>query len=273
MKNNFVQRTLTGALLVVLIVSLILFNNILFMALICAVALGCTHELHSLINLTNKILKATSFILVIIAFLLFSIIGVQVSTSYTLAVTTGFILLLPMVSSLFIRDENAVEQSFLAIVPIVYVAIPLGIVPRFIDVIPGQPDQPVMILSLFILIWINDTFAYLTGITIGRHRLFERVSPKKSWEGAIGGLLFSLGAAYGLFEITGLMNLPVWLWLAAIVVIFGIFGDLLESLLKRRKGVKDSGDLLPGHGGLLDRFDAVLLSAPAAWIYLSFALQ
>ncbi|OFY10686.1 MAG: hypothetical protein A2X11_13765 [Bacteroidetes bacterium GWE2_42_24] len=272
MKNNFIQRTLTGALLVALIVSLILFNNILFTALMCAVALGCAHELHSLINLTNAHLKTTSFITVTVAFLLLSGLGVQVGSSLTIAVTLGFILLIPMVSSLFIRDSNALEQSFLTIVPVVYVAIPLGILPRFIDVIPGRPDQPVMILSLFVLIWVNDTFAYLTGISIGRHRLFERVSPKKSWEGAIGGLLFSLGAAFGLFEITGLMILPIWLGLAIVVVIFGIFGDLLESLLKRSKGVKDSGDLLPGHGGLLDRFDAVLLSVPAAWIYLSIVL-
>jgi len=273
MKNNFIQRTLTGALLVVLIVSLILFNNILFMALLCAVVLGCTHELHTLINLTNKQLKATSFISAIVTFLLFSIIGAQVGTSYTIAVSAGFILLFPLISSLFIRDENAVEQSFLAIIPAIYIAIPLGVIPRFIDIIPGQPDKPFMILSLFVLIWVNDTFAYLIGISIGRHRLFERVSPKKSWEGAIGGLLFSFGAAAALFEITGLMNLTVWLGLAAIVVIFGIFGDLLESLLKRKKGVKDSGDLLPGHGGLLDRFDAVLLSSPAAWIYLSIVLN
>ena len=117
-------------------------------------------------------------------------------------------------------------------------------------------------------IWVNDSFAYLTGMTFGKHRLFERISPKKSWEGFIGGAVASVVAGYvfSLFE----TDLVWWQWLifSLLVVVFGTFGDLMESLIKRSVGVKDSGRIIPGHGGLLDRFDSMLLAVPVIFLYL-----
>ena len=123
-------------------------------------------------------------------------------------------------------------------------------------------------LSIFIFTWVNDTGAYCTGMLFGKHRLFERISPKKSWEGSVGGAAFSLLAAAVMSRFFPFLSLPQWMGLGLTVVVFGTWGDLTESLLKRTLGIKDSGNILPGHGGMLDRFDSTLMAVPAAVIYL-----
>jgi phosphatidate cytidylyltransferase len=134
--------------------------------------------------------------------------------------------------------------------------------------VTGTQPRWHVIFSFFMILWSNDTFAYLVGITIGKHKLSEKISPKKTWEGLIGGIIFGLLAAYILSIF--FKELMLWQWLIASLVIniAGIFGDLSESLLKRHFQVKDSGNILPGHGGILDRFDAVIFSAPALFCYL-----
>lgn len=126
-----------------------------------------------------------------------------------------------------------------------------------------------LLISLFLLIWTNDTFAYLTGKRLGKHKLLPRVSPGKSWEGLAGGLLAGMLVAFLLSHLQGEMALMHWLVLAVIVTLAGTLGDLCESCLKRSFGVKDSGSLIPGHGGVLDRFDAALFIFPVAYLYLS----
>ena len=129
-------------------------------------------------------------------------------------------------------------------------------------------------LSVFIFLWVSDTGAYCCGSLFGKHKLFPRVSPAKSWEGSIGGGIFVLIAAAMVWYFTGgndvgsVLTLPVWLGLGLVVVVFGTLGDLVESLFKRTVGIKDSGSILPGHGGMLDRFDSSLMALPAALVYL-----
>jgi phosphatidate cytidylyltransferase len=125
-------------------------------------------------------------------------------------------------------------------------------------------------LSVFVFLWTNDTGAYCVGSLLGRHKLFPRVSPGKSWEGSIGGAVFVLAIAYAIsYFLDGVMlTTPEWLGLGLVVVVFGTWGDLVESLFKRTLGIKDSGSILPGHGGMLDRFDSSLLAIPAAVVYL-----
>lgn len=138
---------------------------------------------------------------------------------------------------------------------------------------PGASGyQPLFILALFVFIWLDDTGAYVVGSTLGKHRLFERISPKKSWEGFYGGLFFALASSQVFAWLVPDIAWYVWLGLAAVVVLFGTWGDLVESLLKRTLGVKDSGHLLPGHGGMLDRFDSVMMAIPAVYIYLELFL-
>lgn len=124
-------------------------------------------------------------------------------------------------------------------------------------------------LGFLLLLWSNDTGAYLAGRSFGKRKLFERISPNKTWEGFIGGLLLAVGVALNLEQYLGSMSKSEWACVALIISIVGTLGDLVESMLKRSLDVKDSGNILPGHGGLLDRFDGLLLSAPVVFIYLT----
>jgi phosphatidate cytidylyltransferase len=126
-----------------------------------------------------------------------------------------------------------------------------------------------IILGILTLVWINDTCAYLTGISIGRHRLFARISPRKSWEGALGGAVLTFMVAWWLHRIMGMLDRPDWLVIALIVSVFGVYGDLTESLFKRSADMKDSGAIIPGHGGVLDRIDSVLFVMPLSLVYLT----
>jgi len=128
-----------------------------------------------------------------------------------------------------------------------------------------------IILGIFILLWTNDTGAYLSGRFFGKHKLFERISPKKTWEGAIGGGILALIVAYVISIYFTNLTLTDWIITGALIVVFGDLGDLIESMLKRSFGIKDSGKLLPGHGGILDRFDALLLAVPFVYSYLQLA--
>lgn len=141
------------------------------------------------------------------------------------------------------------------------------------ELIEGLAPMPIFILALFVLIWLNDTGAYLIGSMLGKHRLFARISPKKSWEGFFGGLAVAVLGSQLLAALDPLYSHLQWMGLAIVVVAFGTWGDLIESLLKRTIGVKDSGNLLPGHGGMLDRFDSLLLAAPASYIYIELFIQ
>ena len=126
-----------------------------------------------------------------------------------------------------------------------------------------------LIMGIFILIWVNDSFAYLVGKSIGRTKLCPSISPKKTVEGSIGGLVFTILAAYLLARFEPILSSAQWITLAAVIVLTGSLGDLLESKLKRHAGVKDSGAILPGHGGMLDRLDSLIFAAPFAYLTLN----
>ncbi len=174
------------------------------------------------------------------------------------------------VEELYLNDDTPLKNLANSMMSQIYVGVPLGCTVG----ISYLFNRPETLLAVFLFLWINDTGAFLVGSTIGRHRLFERISPKKSWEGFFGGLLFNLAAAtlfcrfcpdfFGLESNTGL-----WLGLATVVTIFGTWGDLVESLIKRTLHIKDSGNIIPGHGGVLDRIDSLLLAAPAVLVYLT----
>jgi phosphatidate cytidylyltransferase len=136
--------------------------------------------------------------------------------------------------------------------------------------IPYQDDffAKYLIMGIFIMIWMNDSFAYLVGKTLGKHKLYPAVSPKKTIEGSLGGLVFTLVAAFVLGRYAPVLNTVQWLILALVVVVTGGFGDLIESKFKRAAGVKDSGAILPGHGGMLDRLDSLVFAAPFAYLTL-----
>ncbi len=141
----------------------------------------------------------------------------------------------------------------------------------FLTMIPYKENEfaKFLIMGIFVLIWVNDSFAYLVGKSIGRTKLFPSISPKKTWEGTLGGLVFALIAAYFMSLYEPNISMMQWLILATVVVITGSIGDLIESKFKRAAGVKDSGAILPGHGGMLDRLDSLVFAAPFAYLTLN----
>ena len=136
------------------------------------------------------------------------------------------------------------------------------------DGVYGSAVRPEMMLLVFALLWVNDVFAYLTGRLLGKHKLFERISPGKTVEGSMGGLLFTLVGVIVFSHYVGWLSLEAAVGMGLIAVVFGTLGDLCESMLKRQAGVKDSGTLIPGHGGILDRFDSVLFAIPFVFVFL-----
>lgn len=155
---------------------------------------------------------------------------------------------------------------------IIYVAVPMTLL---INIVHPNDDigyNPLFFLGWLMLVLSTDSGAYLAGSAFGKHKLFERISPKKSWEGAAGGLLMSIGFAIGFAQFLEFLTVWEWIGLSVVSVVSGIYGDLVESLLKRNVGAKDSGKLLPGHGGILDRLDSIVLATPFAFVYLKIFL-
>jgi phosphatidate cytidylyltransferase len=155
---------------------------------------------------------------------------------------------------------------------IIYVAVPVTLLINIIHPSQEIGYNPLFFVGFLMLILASDSGAYLAGTAFGKHKLFERISPKKSWEGAIGGLLLSIVFAIGFSYFLPFLTMIEWIGLSVITVIAGIYGDLVESLLKRNVGAKDSGTLLPGHGGVLDRLDSIILATPFAYVYLKIFL-
>ncbi|MBO5779719.1 MAG: phosphatidate cytidylyltransferase [Muribaculaceae bacterium] len=192
----------------------------------------------------------------------------HVEASRILGLLLVALLILRLVSQLYIVNTDTIASLQRSLSAIVYVALPLALVP----LIYYQLATPYVVLALFIFIWMNDTGAYCVGCLIGRHKLFERISPKKTWEGFFGGMIFSVGAAFALRALFpdyfSQFDYLLLCLMGAVVTIFATLGDLIESMIKRSVGVKDSGKLIPGHGGILDRIDSLLLVIPAIVIYL-----
>ncbi len=274
-KKNFIVRTITGVLFVAILVTC--FLRPISMIFLFALVTGLTvWEFSGLVNQwddiqVNRFISTAAGVYLFLAF-------AGYCTGYTPA--TVFIpylvtVLYLIISELFTKAPNPINNWAYTMLSQMYIALPYSM----INVLAFQSNAAgevsfnyLLPLSLFIFLWVNDTGAYCCGSLLGRHKLFPRVSPGKSWEGSIGGAIFVIIAAAVIGYLVGGMeggySIPVWIGLGLTVVVFGTLGDLVESLFKRTLGIKDSGNILPGHGGMLDRFDSSLMAIPAAVIYL-----
>jgi phosphatidate cytidylyltransferase len=182
------------------------------------------------------------------------------------------ILIYLFISELYLKKKSPINNWAYAMFSQLYVALPFALLNVLAfqtnGIISDSQYLFILPLSIFIFNWVNDTGAYCTGMLLGKHPLFKRISPKKSWEGSIGGCVFSIAAAFALAHFFPIMSTFAWVGMGITVVIFGTWGDLTESLMKRQLGIKDSGNILPGHGGMLDRFDSAIMAIPAAVVYL-----
>lgn len=281
--NNFITRAITGLLFVAVVITCFLRPQamVLFFALVTGLSVW---EFTGLVNNREGVTVNRFICTVAGVYLFFAIAGFcsnwtgpAVFIPYLLTVVYLFI------SGLFTKNEDPINDWAYSMMSQMYIALPLSMlsVLAFRATMEGMVVYNALLpLSIFVFLWTNDTGAYCSGSLLGRHKLFPRISPAKSWEGSIGGGIFVVAFAiliswideahiladYGVTE-TGL-SLVEWIGLGLVVVVFGTLGDLVESLFKRTLGIKDSGNILPGHGGMLDRFDSSLMAIPAAVVYI-----
>jgi phosphatidate cytidylyltransferase len=177
------------------------------------------------------------------------------------------------IAGLYRKKGLAFVNMALELLSLIYIVLPLSLLNGMLhlDVAAGMPARS-LVLAFLVFAWTGDTFAYLTGRWLGKHKMYERISPRKTWEGFFGGLVFSVVSSVIFASLYTQISLSGWIMYAILVVITGTFGDLTESMLKRNADVKDSGNLIPGHGGILDRLDSILLAAPFAYLYLRYAV-
>ena len=275
--KNLIARTITGIFFVATIV--IGFLNPTAMTLLFALITALSvWEFTGLVNMRPGVSINRFICTAAGVYFFFAMVGFSSDlTPSTVFIPYLVTLIYLLISELYAKAEDPINNWAYTMFSQLYVALPFSLlsVLAFRATPAGVVYTYLTPLCVFVFLWINDTGAYCCGSLLGKHKLFPRVSPGKSWEGSIGGFIFVAAAAVGIWYYTetyGLntvqLSMGEWIGLGWTVALFGTWGDLVESLFKRTLGIKDSGNILPGHGGMLDRFDSSLLAIPAAVVYL-----
>jgi phosphatidate cytidylyltransferase len=265
--SNLVQRTITGIIFLVVVVGAIAIGKISFFVLFTLIIIGAMYEFYTLAE--KKKFKPLKIYGIVIGLLVFAANYFYINNLVSAKI---FLAIIPVVLSVFIielyrKSEYVFVNIGFTLLGVLYIAVPFSFA-NYIVISDGLEYSSHLLLGFLFLMWSFDTLAYVFGVSFGKHRLFERVSPKKSWEGFVGGLLSSIGVAYVISLFFTELSFLNWAVLSVIVSVFGTYGDLVESAFKRNIDEKDSGSILPGHGGILDRFDAVFFTLPLFYLYL-----
>ncbi len=268
--KTIITRTITGSIFVALVIGSILLGPLFFAGVFLVFGVAGLYEFFRIMEKEN--IKPQKFEVIIFSIILYLtiilVINNMINENWLLIniITITFL----FVNELYRNREKPFISIAITITGLIYIIIPLIFLNLLFD--SGSTVNsfnPHLLLSFFIILWTSDTFAYLSGMAFGKHKLFERISPKKTWEGSIGGGIAGIAAACLLSFFFKEYNFTVWCIIALIIIVFGTLGDLAESLLKRSYNVKDSGNILPGHGGILDRIDGVLISAPVLYVFIN----
>jgi phosphatidate cytidylyltransferase len=287
--KTLLTRTLTAAVFVAVLLSCICWNYYSFTALFLVVSIWGLHEFFKIAELLGaKPFKGIGYFICILIYAsavvpnillmtsnsMFILFGVSI-VSLKLLETVLILIFLAFVFALFSKNEKPIKNLAYTILGIFYCSIPFFFLNKI--VFGGFSETPNynshIVLGMIVLIWASDSFAYLVGSVIGRRKLYERISPGKTWEGTIGGGVLTMASSYIVAGWFPEIEFEHWLVISLLVVVFGTLGDLFESLLKRQAGIKDSGKIMPGHGGILDRFDSLIFVTPFVYLYLSWVLS
>jgi len=271
--KDLTKRTITGCLYVVILIGGTAIHPLVFALVFAALLFFTQLEFYQLVEKAgNSPRKNIGLVMgLMLFFICFGIVyGLLPGNAYLIFVP---ILIIIFLFEIFRDNSKEIQSSALTLTGFVYVAVPFSLL-NFI-VYPTFPDSPHfypwILLGVFFVVWMYDSMAYVAGSKWGKDKINEKVSPKKTWEGLIAGAIFAL--------IMGILNAVIfqkpgitdWLVIASLAVVFGTLGDMFESKIKRRLNVKDSGNALPGHGGLLDRLDSLLFVIPVIFVWLSFS--
>ena len=270
---TFFKRLGSSIVFVAIMLTGLLWNEWSFLALICLIEVLCLRDYFRLVQKIDKDAYWPPWVPVLIQLLALAILFLfsNMMSGFLPGITTGIMVLLPVLPALILlaavlSKKNALMALLQSAGGILYITLPMLLL------LCMRPYGFVLPLAVILMIWCNDTMAYLVGSFIGKHR-FSSISPNKTWEGVIGGAsLTIIGAGiYGYLSHT--FRFVDWMVLALCVTVAGTLGDLMESKLKRMADIKDSGNLMPGHGGALDRFDSLLIAAPFAFVYSYYFMR
>ncbi len=266
--KEILRRAVTGVVYIVLLLSAVFLDSDAFDFLFMTFGLACLYEYKRLVDLKGYHI----FIAYLGLWWVFIyLVPDQVFLNDKILINSLMLLTIAIDLSLLVYLFSKKEKKFNTVQKFLIGLFYIGGGCIFLTMIPYKDNAfaQLLIMGIFILVWVNDTFAYLVGSTMGKNKLYSAVSPKKTIEGTIGGFLFALIAAYIMGQYESIINPNQWMVLASVIVILGSLGDLVESKLKRVANVKDSGAILPGHGGMLDRLDSMVFAAPFAYLTLN----
>lgn len=260
--NESVVRTISGIIYIALLLAATLFSGLTFISLFGIFMFIAVIEFCRLVNLNSLI----PLIMSAFGYVVFAVFGINDTYSNLLLNLAALFVSLLLINDLFKTGPLLPKEALRKYVVLVgYIIIPYLLLIKLPFLNGGY--NPHIVIGSFVLIWANDTFAYIVGKTMGKRKLFERISPKKTVEGFLGGMVFTIIAAYILSIYYTFLPAYHWMIIAVILVIAGTFGDLVESHLKRNAGVKDSGKIMPGHGGILDRQDSIIFAIPFLFLF------
>lgn len=286
--KTFITRAITAAVFVVVLLAAICWNYISFSALFFLVSIWGLIEFYQLSEkLGAKPYKALGIIIGAILFLLSTVSNTNAVLFLPNEVFFSLLLVLiffVFIIALFDKKTNVILNITYTFTGILYTVVPFMLLLNITCIDKSftfnnitntwyndcAPYNFHYILGIILLIWASDVGAYLVGSLIGKHKLFERISPGKTWEGTVGAFILNIGCAFIIANWFPELALKHWIVISILVSVFGTLGDLVESMFKRQAGIKDSGKIMPGHGGILDRFDSLLFVSPFVYAYLSF---